>query len=110
MRHGELRQRVLDYLAEHSEGSSIGVAEALGGNRSTVLTHLRRLNKLGLIHVARWERTGQRPSFMIYKHGPGEDAPRPTSYSNPDDVARDEFTRRVRFLTKRNKQLMLEVE
>jgi chromosome condensin MukBEF MukE localization factor len=68
------QQLVLNALQNLGKGSVVGISKFMNSEIKSTYAHLRRLHKLGMIHIAEWGKSNSGHPLKVFKYGAGEDA------------------------------------
>lgn len=92
----EKQQEVFDALKTMKQGSATGIATVIHQDPKTVAAHLRRLAKMGHVHVSGWMPGRYNGPMKLYTCGAGEAAPRAKKEKKAlsQDEARKAFNKR----------------
>ena len=68
------QQLVMHALEQLGKGSVVQVAKAINMEQKAVFAHLKRLQKMKLIHLCEWGKSGSGHPLKIFQYGEGVDA------------------------------------
>jgi hypothetical protein len=68
------QQLVMYALEQLGRGSVVQVAKATNMEQKAVFSHLKRLQKMKLIHLCEWSKSSSGHPLKIFQYGAGEDA------------------------------------
>jgi hypothetical protein len=68
------QQLVLNALQNLGKGSVVGISKFMNSEIKSTYAHLRRLHKLGMIHIAEWGKSNSGHPLKVFKYGAGKDA------------------------------------